>query len=288
MTGFWVPKMVPKILQLNQARRCLQSQQTDHRSFIAPLFDMSHSCGLSGAVENSRTGKKRSDTSEAGDCRVVGGELRAERGPRFCRSAQAGRSVVPRLNLAQMVDRVGFLPLRPRPLRGRSMTNTGRLHWLLLPLETAAVSTTASRFSGATSTTRISFFRSLEIVCCAFSAIGWIWFWEGTKTAELRRDRTTSGCAWMGCSGRVWGRIHIGDAARLSSMEGLRATRGQHRMEATELPYGARTYLWPLSGLYILPEPQVASKARGLLPRRPNAAAFAARLDRTLGRSRPK
>ena len=44
---------------------------------------------------------------------------------------------------------------------------------------------------------------------------------EGTKTAELRRDRTTSGCAWMGCSGRVWGRIHIGDAARLSSMEEL-------------------------------------------------------------------
>eukprot|EP00439_Symbiodinium_sp_Y106_P004387 s9100_g1.t1 len=27
-------------------------------------------------------------------------------------------------------------------------------------------------------------------------------------------------------SGRVWGRIHIGDAARLSSMEELRATRG--------------------------------------------------------------
>ena len=78
---------------------------------------------------------------------------------------------------------------------------------------------------------------------------------EGTKTAELRRDRTTSGCAWMGCGGRVWGRIHIGDAARLSSMEELRATRGQHRVEATELPYGARTYLWPLSGLYILPEP---------------------------------
>ena len=34
------------------------------------------------------------------------------------------------------------------------MTNTGRLHWLLLLLETAAVSTTTgSRFSGATSTT---------------------------------------------------------------------------------------------------------------------------------------
>ena len=78
---------------------------------------------------------------------------------------------------------------------------------------------------------------------------------DGTKTAELRRDRTTSGCAWMGCGGRVWGRIRIGDAARLSSMEELRATRGQHRVEATELPYGARTYLWPLSGLYILPEP---------------------------------
>ena len=74
---------------------------------------------------------------------------------------------------------------------------------------------------------------------------------EGTKTAELRRDRKTSGCAWMGCGGRVWGRIHIGDAARLSSMEELRATRGQHRVEATELPCGARTYLWPLSGLYI-------------------------------------
>ncbi|CAE7458353.1 unnamed protein product [Symbiodinium necroappetens] len=77
----------------------------------------------------------------------------------------------------------------------------------------------------------------------------------GTKTAEIRRDRTSSGCAWMGCSGRVWGRIHIGDAARLSSLEELRATHGQHRVEATELPYGARTYLWPLSGLYILPEP---------------------------------
>ena len=34
------------------------------------------------------------------------------------------------------------------------MTNTGHLHWLLLLLETAAVSTTTgSRFSGATSTT---------------------------------------------------------------------------------------------------------------------------------------
>ena len=58
----------------------------------------------------------------------------------------------------------------------------------------------------------------------------------------------------MGCGGRVWGRIHIGDAARLSSMEELRATRGQQRVKAAELPYRARTYLWPLSGLYILPE----------------------------------
>ena len=44
-----------------------------------------------------------------------------------------------------------------------------------------------------------------------------------------------------------------------------------------------------LFGFLRLPwRPQVASMARGLLPRRPNAAAFAARLDRTLGRSRPE
>eukprot|EP00439_Symbiodinium_sp_Y106_P003727 s8951_g1.t1 len=50
--------------------------------------------------------------------------------------------------------------------------------------------------------------------------------WLDLVLEELRRDRTTSRCAWMGCGGRVWGRIHIGDAARLSSMEELRATRG--------------------------------------------------------------
>ena len=83
---------------------------------------------------------------------------------------------------------------------------------------------------------------------------------EGTKTVELRRDRTTSGCAWMGCGGRVWGRVHIGDAARLSSMEELRATRGQHRVEATELPYGSTdiplAFVWTLHSARTCPVPR--------------------------------
>ena len=82
---------------------------------------------------------------------------------------------------------------------------------------------------------------------------------EGTKTAELRRDRTTSGCAWMGCGGRVWGRIHIGDAARLSSMEELRATRGQSRgshrapLRSTDIPLA---FVWTLHSARACPVPQ--------------------------------
>ena len=49
----------------------------------------------------------------------------------------------------------------------------------------------------------------------------------------------------MGCGGRVWGRIHIGDAARLSSMGGASghawsASRGSHRapLRSTDIPSG--------------------------------------------------
>ena len=77
----------------------------------------------------------------------------------------------------------------------------------------------------------------------------------GTKTAEVRSGPTTPGGAWLGYNGRVWARVHIGEPEHILTMDDFRSKHAAHRVEVDELPYGLRTFLWPLSELRPLAEP---------------------------------
>ena len=88
----------------------------------------------------------------------------------------------------------------------------------------------------------ISFFRSLEIVCCAFSAIGCIWFWRAQRRRNfdaIARPRDARGWAVA---------VAFGVASTLATLRGSppwrssghawSASRGSHRapLRSTDIP----------------------------------------------------
>ena len=77
----------------------------------------------------------------------------------------------------------------------------------------------------------------------------------GTKTAEVRRGRTTPGGAWLGCAGCVWGYASLGEPVHMATLADFQTRRQEHRMDVVELPYGSHTFLWPLSEVRALPVP---------------------------------
>ena len=111
--------------------------------------------------------------------------------------------------------------------------------------------------SGSKSLPRISFFRSLEIVCCAFSAIGWIWFWRARRRRNfdaIARPRDARGWAVAVAFDPHWRRcaalLHGGASGHAWS-----ASRGSHRapLRSTDIPLA---FVWTLHSARACPVPQ--------------------------------
>ena len=68
---------------------------------------------------------------------------------------------------------------------------------------------------------------------------------SGRKTAEIRFGATTPGGAWLGCEGRVWGRVHIGDPVHLLSLDDMRARYDDHRVDVPSCRTGLEPFFGP-------------------------------------------
>ena len=64
---------------------------------------------------------------------------------------------------------------------------------------------------------------------------------SGEKIAEVRRGRTSSGGAWLGCGGLIYAWVEFGEVQHLPDLLAIRSMEFAHGVVARDLPYGGQT-----------------------------------------------